>query len=86
MHIEEKHDPSADEVVAIERRLYKYNCQATGFSDDKDLGFVARDKVGNIIGGSTWLLLGRNIRAEIAVGRRTNPQAWVGQRIAGQVY
>jgi hypothetical protein len=43
MHIEEKHDPSADEVAAIERRLYEHNCQATGFSDGKDLGFVARE-------------------------------------------
>jgi hypothetical protein len=57
MHIEDKHDPSADEVVAIERRLYEHNCQATGFSDGKDLRFVARDKVGNIIGaalGYSW--------------------------------
>ena len=42
MHIEDKHDPSADEVVAIERRLYEHKCQATGFSDGKDLRFVAR--------------------------------------------
>ena len=57
MHIEEKHDTSADEVAAIERRLYEHNCQASGFSDGKDLGFVARDKDGNIIGaalGYSW--------------------------------
>ena len=57
MHIEEKHDPSADEVAAIERRVYDHNCHATGFSDGKDLGFVARDKDDNIIGaafGYSW--------------------------------
>ena len=57
MHIEEKHDSSADEVAAIERCLYGHNCQASGFSDGKDLGFVARDKEGNIIGaalGYSW--------------------------------
>ena len=57
MHIEEKHDSSADEVAAIERCLYEHNCQASGFSDGKDLGFVARDKEGNIIGaalGYSW--------------------------------
>ena len=57
MHIEEMHDPSADEAAVIERRLYEHNCQATGFSDGKDLGFVARDKDGNIIGaalGYSW--------------------------------
>ena len=57
MHIEEKHDPSADEVAVIERRLYEHNCQATGFNDGEDLEFVARDKDGNIIGaalGYSW--------------------------------
>ena len=57
MHIEEKHDTSADEVATIERRLYEHNCQASGFSDGKDLGFVARGKDGNIIGaalGYSW--------------------------------
>ena len=57
MHIEGKHDTSADEVATIERRLYEHNCQASGFSDGKDLGFVARDKEGNIIGaalGYSW--------------------------------
>ncbi len=57
MHIEEKHDSSADEVAAIERRLYEHNCQATGLSDGKDLGFVARDEDDNIIGaalGYSW--------------------------------
>ena len=57
MHIEEMHDHSADEVAAIERCLYEHNCQASGFSDGKDLGFVARDKDGNIIGaalGYSW--------------------------------
>ena len=57
MHIKEMHDPSADEVDAIERRLYEHNCQASGFSDGKDLGFVARGKDGNIIGaalGYSW--------------------------------
>ena len=57
MHIEEKHDSSADEVAAIERCLYEHNCQASGFSDGKDLGFVARDEDGNIIGaalGYSW--------------------------------
>ena len=57
MHIEEKHDSSADEVAAIERCLYEHNCQASGFSDGKDLGFVARDKDDNIIGaafGYSW--------------------------------
>ncbi|MGB8183686.1 MAG: GNAT family N-acetyltransferase [Pseudolabrys sp.] len=57
MHIEEKHDSSADEVAAIERCLYEHNCQASGFSDGKDLGFVARDTDGNIIGaalGYSW--------------------------------
>ena len=57
MHIEEMHAPSAGETAAIERCLYEHNCQATGFSDGKDLGFVARDEDGNIIGaalGYSW--------------------------------
>src|SRR6478752_6744637 len=57
MHIEEKHDLSEEEVAAIERRLYEHICQVTGFSDGKDLGFVARDRDGNIIGaalGCSW--------------------------------
>jgi len=57
MHIEEKRDLSPDEVAAIERRLYEHNCRATGFSDGKDLGFVACDEDGNIIGaalGYSW--------------------------------
>jgi len=57
MHIEEKHDLSEEEVAAIERRLYEHICQVTGFSDGKELGFVARDRDGNIIGaalGCSW--------------------------------
>ena len=57
MYIEEKHDPCADEIAAIEHRLYEHNCKATGLSDGKDLGFVARDKDGNVIGtafGYSW--------------------------------
>jgi GNAT superfamily N-acetyltransferase len=57
MHIEERHDASANEVAAIEHRLYEHNCRATGFCDGKDLGFVARDEDGNVIGavlGYSW--------------------------------
>jgi ribosomal protein S18 acetylase RimI-like enzyme len=57
MDIEEKHDFSTEDVAAIERRLYEHICQAIGSDDAKDLGYVARDEHGNIIGaalGCSW--------------------------------
>jgi ribosomal protein S18 acetylase RimI-like enzyme len=52
MRVEAKHDLSASEIAAVERRLYDYNRQATGARDGRDLGFVIRDETGDVVGAS----------------------------------
>jgi ribosomal protein S18 acetylase RimI-like enzyme len=57
MHIEPRHDLSANEIDAIEDRLYDHNRRATGCDDGQGLGFVIRDEAGHMIGvaaGYTW--------------------------------
>jgi ribosomal protein S18 acetylase RimI-like enzyme len=57
LRIEPRHDLSADEVDAIEDRLYDHNSRATGRHDGERLGFVIRDEAGRMIGvaaGYSW--------------------------------
>jgi ribosomal protein S18 acetylase RimI-like enzyme len=57
LQIEPRHDLSANEIDAIEDRLYDHNSHATGRRDGRGLGFVIRDGAGQMIGvaaGHTW--------------------------------
>jgi ribosomal protein S18 acetylase RimI-like enzyme len=57
LQIEPRHDLSANEIDAIEDRLYDHNSRATGRRDGRGLGFVIRDEAGRMIGaaaGHTW--------------------------------
>ena len=57
MRIEPKHDLSANEIAAVEQRLYEHNREATGLRDGQDLGFVIRDDKGAVIAaalGYSW--------------------------------
>lgn len=55
--VEARHDLTADEIDAIEDRLYDHNSLATGRRDAQGLGFVIRDATGRITGiaaGYSW--------------------------------
>jgi N-acetylglutamate synthase-like GNAT family acetyltransferase len=57
LQIEPRHDLSPHELDAVEVRLYDHNSRATGRHDGRGLGFVIRDKAGQIVGvaaGYTW--------------------------------
>jgi len=57
MRIEAKHDLSANDVAAVEQRIYEHNREATGARDGRDLGFVIRDETGDVVGaalGYSW--------------------------------
>lgn len=57
LQIEPRHDLSANEIDAIEDRLYAFNSAATGRHDGEGLGFVIRDAAGRMVGaaaGYTW--------------------------------
>jgi ribosomal protein S18 acetylase RimI-like enzyme len=57
LQIAARHDLSPDEIDAIEDRIYHHNSRATGRHDAQRLGFVIRDKAGQMIGvaaGFTW--------------------------------
>jgi N-acetylglutamate synthase-like GNAT family acetyltransferase len=52
-HIIERHDL---DTAFIDDRLYEFNCQATGYRDGKDFGFVI-EEAGEIVAaaaGNTW--------------------------------
>src|SRR5262249_13842955 len=55
--IESRDDLSPNEIDAIEARIYEHNSRATGRHDGRSLGFVIRNKAGQMIGvaaGYTW--------------------------------
>jgi N-acetylglutamate synthase-like GNAT family acetyltransferase len=57
LQVESRHDLSADEIDAIEDRLYGHNSTATGRHDARGLGFVVRSDAGEVVGvaaGHTW--------------------------------
>jgi len=57
MRIEVAHDLSANEVAAVEQRLYEFSREATGACDGRNLGFIIRDETGDVVGaalGYTW--------------------------------
>jgi GNAT superfamily N-acetyltransferase len=57
LQIEAKHDLTANEINAIEDRLYDHNSHATGRHDGRGLGFVIGNEAGQMIGvvaGFTW--------------------------------
>ena len=57
LQIEPRHNLSANEIGAIEDRLYEHNSYATGRRDGQGLGFVIRNEMGQVIGvaaGYTW--------------------------------
>lgn len=57
LQIEPRHDLSANEIDAIEKRLYDFNRAATGRHDGEGLGFVICDEAGRMVGaaaGYTW--------------------------------
>jgi ribosomal protein S18 acetylase RimI-like enzyme len=75
MRIEAKHDLTADDIGAIEARLYDYNRHATGIHDGQHLGFVIHDEAGEVIGaalGYTW------------AGISELRQMWVDERHRGR--
>lgn len=52
-----RHDLSADEVDAIEDRIYDHNSTSIGCADAQGIGFVIKDEIGEIIAaisGYTW--------------------------------
>ena len=75
--IEPRHDLSANEVDAIEDRLYDHNSYATGRHDGQGLGFVIRDEAGQMIGvaaGYTW------------AGTSELKQMWIAKAYRGRGY
>lgn len=51
------HDIAADEINALDDRLYEFNSTTTGIDDGARLGFIVRDDTGNTIAaiaGTTW--------------------------------
>jgi hypothetical protein len=55
--IEPRHDLSPIEIDAIEDHIYDHNSNAIGRHDGRDLGFVIRNEVEQMIGvaaGYTW--------------------------------
>jgi hypothetical protein len=57
MRIEVAHDLSANEVAAVEQRLYEFSREATGACDGRNLGFIIRDETGDVVGAAlsyTW--------------------------------
>lgn len=55
--IQPAHNLSADEIDAIEDRIYHHNARAVGRNDARGLGFVTRDGEGRLIGvaaGYSW--------------------------------
>ncbi|MFA5963934.1 MAG: GNAT family N-acetyltransferase [Sphingomonas sp.] len=55
--VEPRHDLSPDEIDTIEDHLYRHNSAATGQDDAQGLGFVIRDRTGQMIAaaaGYSW--------------------------------
>ena len=55
--IQPAHNLSADEIDAIEDRIYNHNARAVGRNDARGLGFVIKDDEGRLIGvaaGYSW--------------------------------
>ena len=72
-----KHDLSANEIDAIEDRIYAYNRDAIGRDDAQGLGFVIRDEVGRIVGvatGYSW------------AGTSELKQMWIDEAYRGRGY
>jgi GNAT superfamily N-acetyltransferase len=77
LQVESLHDLSPNEIDAIEDRIYHHNSSATGRDDVQGLGFVIRNKLGQIIGvaaGYTWS------------GTSELKQMWVDQAYRGRGY
>lgn len=73
MRVEAKHDLSANEVAAIEDRLYEHNREATGAHDGEELGFVIRDDAGDMVGaalGYSWAGIAELKQLWVAEGYR----------------
>ena len=57
LQIEPRHDLSANEIEAIEDRLYDHNSCVTGRRDGRGVAFIIRNELGHMIGvaaGYTW--------------------------------
>jgi N-acetylglutamate synthase-like GNAT family acetyltransferase len=57
MRIEVAHNLSANEVAAVEQRLYEFNREEIGARDGRNLGLIIRDETGDVVGaalGYTW--------------------------------
>jgi ribosomal protein S18 acetylase RimI-like enzyme len=73
MRVEAKHDLSANEIAAIERRLYEHNREATEARDGRDLGFVICDATGDVVGaalGYSWAGIAELKQLWVAEGHR----------------
>jgi N-acetylglutamate synthase-like GNAT family acetyltransferase len=73
MRVEEKHDLSANDVAAIEQRIYQHNREATGARDGRDLGFVIHNETGDIVGaafGYSWAGIAELRQFWVAEGHR----------------
>jgi N-acetylglutamate synthase-like GNAT family acetyltransferase len=74
MRVEARHDLSADDVAAVEQRIYEHNHEATWAHDGRDLGFIVRDESGDVVGaalGYSW------------AGISELRQLWVGEAYRG---
>jgi ribosomal protein S18 acetylase RimI-like enzyme len=77
LQLEPRHALSANEIDAIEDRLYEYNSQVTGCNDGQGMGFVIRGEIGQVIGvaaGYTW------------AGTSELKQMWVDKAYRGRGY
>jgi N-acetylglutamate synthase-like GNAT family acetyltransferase len=73
MSVAAKHDLSANEVAAVEQRVYEYNREATGARDGRNLGFVIRDETGDLVGaalGYSWAGIAELRQLWVAEGYR----------------
>ena len=73
MRVEAKHDLSANEVAAVEERIYEHNRKATGARDGRNLGFVIRAETGDVIGaalGYSWAAIAELRQLWVAEGYR----------------